>query len=245
MKRVAIFVVCILYLLTISGCGLLYIYASKGETAYNDAITALFHALDEKDSDAIYNLFAPSVRNQDKDLEEQIGKLLSIYAGPTDEIGWNGLLGSEASSYGGKHRKSAFATFPIRSGDTYYWCYLDLMHDNNFDEQEIGILQMDFYTADEYCFFRYDDNSKFVESVGLNVHAYATIDNEIRCISGYPYMYSSSTEPLNVADVRKFLETSYSFSEFTNQFGYPNAENRWCYYFICSTTSYHDNKRSG
>ena len=230
MKKVAAFLVCILYLLTLSGCGLVYIDDSKEKTAYNDAVTSLFNALDKRDNEAIYNLFSPSVREQDEDLEDQIDKLLSIYAGPTDKIGWDGLLGGGASYDDGKHSKNAFTSFPVRSGNAYYWCYLDLMYENTYDDQQIGIVQLDFYTADEYCILEYDDNLKIVDSVGLTVHADATIENEIRCISGHPHMYSTSTEPLNIDAVRNFFKVSNSFSEFTKQFGQPNAKNIYCYY---------------
>ena len=230
MKKVVAFLVCILYLLTLSGCGLIYMDDSKEKTAYNDAIKTLFNAIDKRDNEAIYNLFSPSVRQQDKDLDEQIDKLLSIYAGPTDEIGWDGILGGGTSYRDGKRSKNAFTSFPIRSGNTYYWCYLDLMYENTFDNQQIGIVQMAFYTADEYCILEYDDNLKIIDSVGLTVHADATVEKEIRCISGHPHMYSSSTDPLNIGDVRSFFKTSNSFSEFTKQFGQPNAENIYCYY---------------
>jgi len=58
MKKVAILLICVLCLLTLSGCGLVYMDDSKEKTAYNDAITALFDALDERDNEAIYNLFS-------------------------------------------------------------------------------------------------------------------------------------------------------------------------------------------
>lgn len=232
MKKVTIFLICMLCLLTFFGCGRVHIDTSKEITAYNDAITSLFNALDKRDNEAIYNLFSPSVREQDKDLENQIEKLLSIYAGPTDEIGWDDLLCGGGSYDDGKHSKYASASFPVCSGDTYYWCYLDLMYENTYDSQEIGIIQMDFYTADEYCILEYDDNLKIAESVGLTVHADTTLDSEIRCMSGRPLMYSSSTEPLNIGDIRSFFKSSNRFSEFTTQFGHPNAENIYCYYVL-------------
>ena len=58
----------------------------------------------------------------------------------------------------------------------------------------------------------------------------ATIENEIRCNSGHPHMYSTSTEPLNIDAIRSFFKVSNSFSEFKKQFGHPNAENIYCYY---------------
>ena len=104
------------------------------------------------------------------------------------------------------------------------------MYENTYDDQQIGIVQMDFYTADEYCILDYDDNLKIIDSVGLTVHADATIENEIRCISGHPHKYSTSTEPLNIDAIKNFFEVSNSFSEFTAQFGQPNAKNIYCYY---------------
>ena len=239
MKKVTIFLICMLCLLTFFGCGRVHIDTSKEITAYNDAITSLFNALDKRDNEAIYNLFSPSVREQDEDLEDQIDKLLSIYAGPTDKIGWDGLLGGGASYDDGKHSKNAFTSFPVRSGNAYYWCYLDLMYENTYDDQQIGIVQMDFYTADEHCILKYDDNLKIVESVGLTVHADATIENEIRCISGNPHMYSTSTEPLNIDAIRSFFKVSNSFSEFKKQFGHPNAENIYCYYELSIESGEH------
>ena len=88
---------------------------------------------------------------------------------------------------------------------------------------------MDFYTADAYCTLEYD-NLKIVDAVGLTVHADATIENEIRCINGHPYMYSASTKALDIDEVRKFFKGSNSFSEFEQRFGQPNAKNIYCYY---------------
>lgn len=90
MRRIVISFVCLSLLLSLSGCSLIHTGNSKRYSAYHDTVTALFHAIDEKNSDAIYNLFSPSTRGKDEDLEEQIARLLSIYTGMTDEIGWYG-----------------------------------------------------------------------------------------------------------------------------------------------------------
>lgn len=227
MKRFAVFVACILYLLTLTGCGSNFSLPSKEKTAYQNTMTALFTALDEADSETVYNLFAPSVQNQE--LEVQIDKLLSVYTGPTDEIGWDGLLAGGASYSNGKHIKNSFSTFPIRSGNTYYWCYMDLLYENTYDEQETGITQLDFFTADEYCILKYEE-LKIADTTGLTVHADDTLEADIRCISGHPHIYSSLTKPLKLEDVTVFFNESNSFSGFKAQFGEPNAENIYCYY---------------
>jgi hypothetical protein len=234
MKKAAIVVLCIILVLSLCSCRKISIALTKEKAVSRDTITALFQAMDAGDREAIFNLFSPSVRKQDKDLKDQIDKLLSIYEGPTDAIGWNNILGGSSSYDHGKRHQSAFSRFPVRTGDTYYWCYLDLTYEDNYDSQQIGITQLDFFTADEFCIKSYDPDWKMVESVGLTVHADATIDCEIRCIDGYPYMYSTSTKPLNLRDVKKFLRTSNSYSEFTELFGEPNAEQIFCYYELAT-----------
>lgn len=79
MKKAAIVVLCIILLISLSGCRYISMVLEKDKTAFNDTITALFLVLDEGDSESIYNLFSPSVRKQDQDLKEQIEQLLSIY----------------------------------------------------------------------------------------------------------------------------------------------------------------------
>ena len=93
MKRVAILCFTSILLISLSGCRYISMVLEKDKTAFNDTITALFLALDEGDSEAIYNLFSPSVRKQDQDLKEQIEQLLSIYEGPVEKIAWDGLGG--------------------------------------------------------------------------------------------------------------------------------------------------------
>ena len=174
-------------------------------------------------------MFAPSARQQAADLEAQLDQLFSVYAGPADAIGWDGLCAMEGNYDHGKHRKTASSNFPVRSGDTYYWCYLRLLYENTLDDGGTGILQLDFYTAAERCAFEYSEG-KIVDHPGLTVHADAAQEGEIRCISGHPYLYTPSAEPLAPEAVKSFLETCASFYSFQKQFGAPNAENIFHYY---------------
>lgn len=225
MKRLAIPLLCLLYLLTLSGC----LYAPD-EKAYKNAVTSLFKAVDNKNSEAIYDLFSPYVRKNNKNLKEEIDKLLSVYSGPTDEINCTPLDSTEERRENFKRSGESYATFPIRSGNMYYWCYLKLIYRDDFDKENEGIVEIDFFTADEYCIDRYfdneeyDDNTKEVDSVGVHVYADDTIPEEVRCVNRYPYKYSTSTKPLNIDDVKAFFKTSTDFSEFKKQFGQPNAE---------------------
>ncbi len=229
-KTLCVFVL-LLSAVSFAGCGII-IGDSKEEKAYKSAIDSFINALDSKDASAISELFSPYVREQDKDLSEQINKLISVYDGPTDEVGWDGLLSGEASYEYGDVWKDADTIFPIRCGDTYYWCYLKLMYENTFDESKIGITQLDFYTADEFCISWYDENAKTVDSLGLEVYADKTIDDDIQCINGRPLKFNSDTKELNLDNVKSFFKSKQSFSEFKAQFGEPNAECIYTYYSL-------------
>ena len=220
-----------LLICALCGCGAESGYLQKDKEAFQDTIDALFDALDRKDAEGVYALFSPEVRAKDTNLQEQITCLLSVYSGPTEEIGWDGLLAGGASHEHGAISKNACTTFPVRSADGYYWCYLDLMYENNTNKRTIGITQLDFYTAEEYCIFRYSDE-KQSESVGLQVHADQTLDAEVRCISGWPHQYNSAIKPLKLEDVKRFLENSNDFAAFQEVFGKPNAEHIYSYYAL-------------
>lgn len=217
-------------ILTLCSCSGTLTFESQEQKAYRDTISSLFDALDQQDRNAVLGLFAPSVRQTAPDLQAQIEELLSVYPGPTDEIGWDGLLGGESHYEDGNHTKEASATFPVRSGDDYFWCYLLLMYENTVDSNQVGIVQLDFYTADEYCIFRYDEDAKYRDDIGLKVYAEQTLEEDVRCINGNPHKYSSATAPLNLQDVQSFFESSNRFSAFQAQFGPPNAENIYHYY---------------
>lgn len=221
---------CFVQFLSLCGCGLFFSQESKEQEAYAQTLTALFEALDAEDKEAVYALFSSAAKEQDEDLYEQIDQLMRVHTGPTDEIGWDELLGQSAHLDHGDRERSAFCTFPIRCGDTYYWCYLKLMYENTVDESQIGITQLNFYTADEYCLFRDDEQSKIEETAGLFVYAQKTIEGEVRCIDGDPYKYTACETPLKLDEMRDFLKTSDDYESFTARFGAPNAERIYCYY---------------
>ena len=229
MKKRFCLIVIVVYMMALCGCVRMdYDYYNK-KNAFDNTIHSFFDALDRRDAEAIYQLFSPAVREQDGDLQEQIQKLMTVYQNPTDEIGWNGLTSSGARYENGKKQKDARAVFPVRSGDTYFWCDLEIIYIDTFDESWIGINQLAFYTAEECCIMRYGAE-KWPESLGLEVYAERTLEEEVRCIDGWPHKYSASTETLNLEDVLRFLETSNSLTDFKAQFGEPNAEFIYYYY---------------
>ena len=223
---------CCFLMLSLCSCGMFLVSDSEEQNAYNDTLKSLFNAIDNKDEDAIYNLFSPEVRKKDKNLKEQIKKLITVYSGPTDEIGYDGLLAGEAVYENGETYKDAETSFPIRSGDTYYWCYIKIVYKSTADESKIGITQLDFSTADEACIAYYDDEYVREEDIGLTIYAEQTIQDNIRCIDGKPHKYIETDKELNVDDVKEFLKSSKNFKDFQNKFGKPNFENIFCYYSL-------------
>lgn len=231
MKKFLCLMVSVLLLFGFWGCGPEAGYVQKDQKAVQDTIDALFDALDRKDAEGVYALFSKAVRAQDAGLKEQMAYLLSVYSGPVEQIGWNGLLAGGGSYNHGAKSKYADTTFPVRTAQGYYWCYLSLMYENNTNKQKIGITQLDFYTAEEYCILRYSDE-KQIEAIGLHVYAEKTLEAEVRCIDGWPLQYDSATKPLKLDDVKAFLETSNDFAAFQEAFGKPNAQHIYTYYTL-------------
>ena len=229
MKRIiALFIAISLICLFSSSCGLVYI-PNDEEKAFEQLLPKLFGDLDSGDEDAVYNLFSPAVREENDDLKERIALLTALYSGPTDEYDYENVgMQSEEHIGNSENWKRACATIPVRSGGNYYWFYIDLMYEN-FDKAQVGITQLEFYTAYERCAY-HESDSKNIERKGLYLHAEKELCGEVRAIYGQPYGYTSAGRTLNLAEVKDFLENSHSFSAFKEHFGKPNAERIYHYY---------------
>ncbi len=231
MKK-CIIIITVSLLLICTGCSTFsrYLQNTEEEEIYNQTVNDFFTALDNGDSDAIYNMFSSDVQEKDSDLKEQIKRLIEVYSGPTDIIGNDGILAGEYLSEGSQRTSLVYNEFPVVSQEKYYWCYFELMYENVADESQVGITEVLFYTADEYCILEYDKNAKRPDTVGLSVFADKTLNCEIRSIEGHPYKYTSDNETLNLSDVVAFFESSHKYTDFVKAFGEPNATNIFYYY---------------
>jgi hypothetical protein len=229
-KKFWVILIAVTVSLSLSGCGILMMRENWEKTTYEDAITDLFSALDRGDRHGVKALFSAYVREQDADLDDDIEKLFSVYQGPVDEVGWDGLLAGSYSSHFGQRESSVYAHFPVRCADTYYWCDLEIMYENSLNPLQIGVTQLSFYTADEWCINAYDDDAIWCDEAGLSVFADRTVDEEIRCIDGNPYKYRRSEKPLDLQEVRNFFKKPKLFPAFAAQFGEPNAEDFFAIY---------------
>ena len=203
------------------------------ENLYSEAITELFTALDGGDAGAVYNMFSPEAREKDEDLYADIGKLLEVYKGPCDEIGFDGLLSTQEHIQYGKKKSLARTVFPVRCGEVYYWCHLGLVYRNTIDDGDTGIAYAEFLTADEY-FILINSGGKLEEAPGLTVRAEKTAECEIRAICGEPLEYTRTERTIDIEEVKLFLNKNTKTEDFRERFGEPNAEHIYLYYELPS-----------
>ncbi len=235
-KRISCsFILLVLVLLVFTGCG--SFMRSSEEKIYREKIDAFFCALESEDSTALKSLFSQTVIENDADLDKQIEKLLTIYPNAKTNIKFDGLLGGNYENQDGKFKSVAYTTFPVVCEGKYYWVYFELIYEDDFSEENIGLNSVFFYTADEYCAFWHDDNAKYPDDIGLVVFSDLKLEKEVRSIERWPYEFTSIERKMSIIDVEKFLEESKSVAEFNKRFGLPNAQGvRWAYFYEITET---------
>ncbi|MBE6559316.1 MAG: DUF5104 domain-containing protein [Ruminococcaceae bacterium] len=217
-------------LLIFAGCGS-YKRLSE-EKIYQEKVNAFFSALEHEDPTALKSLFSQTVIDRDADLDQQIEKLLSIYPNAKTDIRFDGLLGGDYENQDGKFKSIAYTTFPVVCEDKYYWVYFELIYEDDFSEENVGLNRVFFYTADEYCAFWHDDSAKYPDDIGLLVFSDLKLGKKVRPIERWPYEFTSMDRTISVSDVEEFLEKNKSVAEFSETFGMPNAKgDLWTYYY--------------
>lgn len=212
-----------------TSCGLVYIPNDK-EKAFEELLPKLFEALDNENETALYELFSADTREQCDNLQEQISALFAFYGGPTDDYNISDVP-MQVSTHFEKPgtQKIADATIPVRSGEQYYFFHICLTY-KHYDEKQVGITQLEFYTADEMCALR-ESSESMMERKGLYIHAEKDLECEIRTICLSPLRYTSR-EHINLDEVKEFTKGSCSFTEFVEKFGEANAkESTVSYYY--------------
>ncbi len=210
MKKFGTVLLVLACVFSLCSCGKLPWSDPEGEDVFSKTITSLFLALDSGNRDAVINLFSHAAQKQDKNLEEDIEKLFSVYVGPVDEIGWRGIKGTSSSFEDGDRVKSVFAHFPVQCGEIYYWCWMNVMYENTTDGDQIGITQLNFYTADEWYLSGISNDVIVADDVGLTVFSDNILDEDIRCIRGAPFIYAERP-PLDLEEIKGFLRIPIVF----------------------------------
>lgn len=190
---------------------------------YERAVDDFFAAVDSGDKEKILAQFAPNVRKNNKDLEENLDELLSFYPGPTDrcERDGNVVEGNYDQEYG-IDRYNALSWFAVVSGGTTYYCKFSYVYRDDADPDNVGIEFVDMVSEKVIC----AENFKWPEEPGIFVKEDAPGDYETARIGGNPVIYVpvERKHTLTKEDVEAFLKTGGNFTDFKEQFGEPNAE---------------------
>jgi len=228
--RIFSIVLCVFTLLSVSGCGLFSSDMDKLDEACEKTVNSLFAALNSDDADAVYELFAHAVQESDAELKDNITKLLAAYKGPSDEIDWKDSFGGGWNRDDGEKIFTARGWFPVRAGDTYYWFSLGFTYKNTVDKSQIGINSLILYTEDERYITLRDEEGIPVDFAGIKVYAERKADCDVKCVNGSAYGFVNDTSPLDLGDVKDFLNNSNEFEAFKDRFGNPNASgDLYCY----------------
>ena len=222
-------------LLALSACG--SFKRVNEDKIYQENINNFFAALDDRDTDAIKSLFSSAVIQNDTDLDEQISKLISIYPNAKTEIMFDGLISGDYESSAGNHKSVAYTTFPIICDNQYFWVYFELVYEDDFYEENVGLSSVFFYTADEYCAFFHNDSEKLPHELGLLVFSDLKLERDIKPIEGIPYEFTPVERTINISDVEVFFDKNKSLTEFMEAFGQPNSQGLlWTYYYEITET---------
>lgn len=210
-------------------------YVDPEDVLIEDTYAALFAALDSGDADAILALFAENVRKQDKDIESEVQQMLDRWPGNTELWYYDGVSSGAYSTRYGVKTAEVTAMIPAFAGGETFWVLIDVVYRDDQDEKNEGVTRMLFYTAEDYCRLREDQEYKYPDGHGLYVFAEEPDDPHVVCIDQYPVRMADA-EPLDPAEVAEFIESSRSWAAFTARFGQPHGTNgggvRNAYYWL-------------
>lgn len=201
----------------------------REERVYVETVEAIFAALDAGDADALYNLFSAEAKAADPELGADIARMMEVYEGPYVTHGFDGILGGDAHFEQEGRTYSVFTSTPIEAGDTYYWIYLTYTYQCDPNPANIGITELEFFTADEWCLELCDEESTREPSRGLTVYADKTLDHEWRCIYGNPLVYTDRGT-VDLLEAKEQIEENDSYAAFVARFGEPAASYIYRYY---------------
>ena len=222
MRIATVYVLMCMMVIVLFGCG--SVKRLQEEKLYKEAYTDFFAALDARDADKMKSLFSKAVLEQDEDLDLMIEKMFSSYSKAESKVMFDGNIHGEYTDEDGKHQSIAYSTIPVYCGNEYYWVELELIYEDDFNPDHIGLNTVCFYTADEYYAF-FSDDAQVSEDLAAGLHVYADLDIEgqIRCIDQIPVLYTEYERSLRLGDVEAFLKTNVDMDTFIENFGQSNA----------------------
>lgn len=221
MKKAVCSLIAIVLILVLNGCGS---YSRLNEEGlYREKVDTFFSALDNGDAATIKSLFSQTVLDNDADLDDQIKRLIAEYPGQTTKIAFDGCFAGEYEREEGRYRSSVYASFPVVGNGKYWWVFIELIYEDDFLPDNIGLNRVFFYTADEYCNDFHNDVERSSD-IGLSVFADLKLEKEVRCINGLPYEFTQTEQNVTVSEAEEFLSLNRSFDDFATNFGLPNCK---------------------
>lgn len=222
--RAIAFIALITVIISLMSCSLFSIFEKNREDKlYRNAIDDFFTALETKNTDGILSLFSKSAIEEDKNIQNSINKLIEIYPDTPTQILFDGLLHGSYTQTDGLYRAAISSTFPVFCGGEYYWIYLELVYEDDFHTDNIGISCIEFYTADEYCIYYHSDEPKATQKLGFHLFADKVLENHVISINNLPYEYVYIDREISLKDIKTFLNSNRNYSDFVAKFGEPNA----------------------
>ena len=226
-KKIIAFAMAVLLALMAAGCYARpnsrgYVFLTPGQRAFNETVDAFFQAVDERDKEAVRELFAPyALEEMAMDFEEEIERLFAFYPGPTQNCERDAFeaYSTGSSDHGVKSRYYG-QTFAVACGGITYYCDIYLAARNDKEPDAVGIWKVSMVSEKAIC----SEGFQFPSEPGVYVVEDAPGDYDTRRIAGYPEVFVPVDRHLTEKEIVDFLEEDASFSHFRERFGEPNSE---------------------
>ena len=200
-------------------------YVSPRGQACLDAAEALLAALEAGDEDAIVGLFSPEVRAGSDDLDERARELVESCSGHVEYLDTHSVtrpMESEKVDDGG-HRIELSTDFSFALDGKNYWCFMTLVSESDFDEDEEGVSTIIVWSENAYSAMLYDAReTDWPEGPGLHLRLSYPLEWETRLVNDDPLRYEAGDVISGTGEAAAFLdEGEKTIGDFEERFGRP------------------------
>lgn len=197
------------------------------DVMYNERVDEFFAAADADDAQAMYNLFAESVKAENSDLMSEIEVFLEEYPHNPDTNERDGASGAVSTSWKDGNKSNTIQSgFVITKDGENYYCHLDYTNIDEINPEEVGIKYVSMKSEKVYC----DEEFSFPNESGIYIQLESSETYDTRRIGGYPEIFTEYDRSITEQQVKNFIEKNKSFSKFKEHFGDPNADDT---YLVC------------
>lgn len=228
-------------LFTLTGCSrvaLLNCIDRRDTMVFRELMDKVFKAFDAEDKEGLKNLFSVNVRNNNSDLDDQIGSFFEVYNGPTEieEIKYS-TSGSERVRYG-KRRTELHNSFDIKinADEICYYISVEFVSRDDFDPDNEGIQTLNIATQEahdsKYFVYYYSFEHCGGDEPGLYYQDSTEMRDDIRWIEGRPWRYTEHDRKLTADDLTSIVETDDDYNHLVSVLGEPNCSwETYAYYY--------------